>query len=236
MRFVQWGGLFSLSGRQHRVQHSRWFWHLSPSGWREMLRYHLAPVKSFFPSSHQGSCPMVPWFPCSMLTLRQVTHCKKMVFAEQNLSRLLLVLTQHLLWHSVLTSQGYPFGCEGAGDFLLPGTPFPSTTPGNSLLSPSQGARFLYLIQKQVGVGLEDVLCQFLSLPRGPTHLLPGHTLQKHGLGGAEFLWVQAVGDTAVALTLRIVPTHLSDPLKHPGFVHLLQGSSRPSSQGAFSI
>lgn len=230
MRFVQWGGLFSLSGRQHRVQHSRWRWHLSPSGWREMLGYHLAPNEVLLPLLSPGTLSHGP-----MLTLRQVTHCKKMVFAEQNLSRLLPVLTQHLLWHSVFTSQGYPFGCEGAGDFLLPGTPFPSTTPGNSLLSPSQGAHFFYLIQKQVGVGL-DVLCRFLSLPQGPTHLLPGHTLQKHGLGGAEFLWVQAVGDTAVALTLRIVSTHLSDPLKHPGFVHLLQGSSRPSSQGAFSV
>lgn len=61
-----------------------------------------------------------------------------------------------------------------------------------------------------------------LDVAQGSSHLPPGHTFQKHGLGGAEFLWVQAVGDTAVALTLRIVSTHLSDPLKHPGFVHLL--------------
>lgn len=143
MRFVQWEGLFSLSGRQHRVQHSRWFWHMSPSGWREMFTYHLAPVKSFFPSSHQGPCPMGPWVPCSMLTLRQVTHCKKIVFAEQNLSRLLLVLTQHLLWHSEFTSQAYPFGCEGAGNFLLPGLPFPLPPLGTPFSLPPKEACFL---------------------------------------------------------------------------------------------
>lgn len=84
---------------------------------------------------------MGPWFPCSMLTLRQDTHCKKMDFAEQNLSGLLLVLMQQLLWHSAFSSQRYPFGCEGSGDqhSLLPGIPFPSTSPGNFLSLPPQG-------------------------------------------------------------------------------------------------
>lgn len=88
---------------------------------------------------------MGPWFPCPKLTLRQDTHCKKMDFAEQNLSGLLLVLMQQLLWHSAFSSQRYPFGCEGSGDqhSLLPGIPFPSTSPGNFLLSPSPGAHFL---------------------------------------------------------------------------------------------
>lgn len=111
---------------------------------------------------------MSPWVPCSVLTLRQDIHCMKMVFDEQNVSGLLLVLMQQLLWHSEFSSQRNPFGCEGTGDqrSLLPGTPFPSTTPENSLLSPSQGAHFLELIQEQVQVGLEGVPCRFLFLPR----------------------------------------------------------------------
>lgn len=54
--FVQRRGLFSLSGRQHRLQHSEWLWHLSPSCWREMVRYHLAPVRV---SLSPGTPP--PW-------------------------------------------------------------------------------------------------------------------------------------------------------------------------------
>lgn len=65
-----------------------------------------------------------------------------------------------------------------------------------------------------------------LVVAEGPNHLFPGHTLQEHSLRSAEFLWVQAVVDTAVALTLRILFTPLSDPLKHPDSVYLLQGSS----------
>lgn len=65
-----------------------------------MVRYHLVPVRSLFPFSHQGarSHGVAPHlFPCSMLTLRQDTHCKKMDFAEQNLLGLSLVLMQQLL-------------------------------------------------------------------------------------------------------------------------------------------
>lgn len=76
-----------------------------------------------------------------------------------------------------------------------------------------------------------------LGVTRGPSHLPPGHTLQEHGLGGAEFLWVQAVSDTAVTLTLRIVGTLLSDPLKQPDSVYLPQGSlADPVPREAFSI
>lgn len=146
VRFVQWEeGLFSLSGRQHRSQHSRWCWHMAPSGWREMVRYHLAPVKVFLPLLSPGTLPHGSMGPCSVLTLRQDIHCMKMVFDEQNLSGLLLVLMQQLLWHSVFSSQRNPFGCEGTGEprSLLPGTPSPSNHPENSLLSPSPGAHFL---------------------------------------------------------------------------------------------
>lgn len=184
---------------------------------------HLAPVRPFFPPL-ASPCPMAPWSLCSMLTLRQDIHCMKMVFAEQNVSGLLLVLMQQLLWHCVFSSQRNPFGCEGAGDqhSLLPGITFP--LPPWEL--PSSQGPISSSSTRSRGGGLEGVPCGFISLPGCPSHLPPGHTFQKHGLRGAEFLWVRAVGDTAIALTLRIVSTHLSDPLKHPGFVHLRQGTA----------
>lgn len=127
------------------------------------------------------------------LTLRQGKHCRKTVLALQYVCTLWLLMTQHLLWHSKWSLQMYPFGCRRRRA-VLSARP-PALLSGAASLAPCPPP---------------------LTRP-GRTHLLPGQALLEYGLGGAELLRVQAVGDTAVTLAFIVRLTGLSDALQSWG-------------------